>query len=393
MTASRPILIAGAGIGGLTAAIALRHAGFAVEIYERAHELQEVGAGITVQPNAIHALRVIGVGEAVEAAGCRITAARLTRADGRVLSAMTDEVYAAAGAPAVALHRGTLLRVLLDALPGEGPRCGRAATGYEVGPDDVTLRFVEGPPAEGVLLVGADGLRSAVRAQLLADGEPRYAGYTSWRGVADTREGVGGVATEAWGRGCRFGLVPIDGDRTYWFATHNASAGGRHNSDLARETLLRLFHGWPAPIRHVLLATPRDAILRTDIHDRPPTARWGEGRVTLLGDAAHPMTPNLGQGACQAIEDAVVLARALSEAGVAADPMPALRRYEAARAPRANAVVVASRRLGLIGQAEGGLTCRLRDVLMALTPVAVARRQALAAWAGPPRLSPATTRR
>jgi 2-polyprenyl-6-methoxyphenol hydroxylase-like FAD-dependent oxidoreductase len=354
-----------------------------VEVYERAPELREVGAGITVQPNAIHALRQIGLGEAVEAAGCRITAARLTRADGRVLSAMTDEVYAAAGAPAVALHRGTLQRVLLAALPGDGPRCGRSAIGYVPRVDGVTLRFAEGPVAEGAVLVGADGLRSVVRAQLLNDGEPRYAGYTSWRGVADTRDGVGAMATEAWGRGQRFGLVPIDGDRTYWFATHNASSGGRDNSELARETLLRLFHGWHPPIRDVLLGTPRDSILRTDIHDRPPAARWGEGRVTLLGDAAHPMTPNLGQGACQAIEDAVVLAHALWSAGAAADPGPSLRRYEAARAARANAVVAGARRLGALGQAEGVLTCRVRDALVTLTPARLARRQALAAWVFP----------
>lgn len=381
----RPVLIAGAGIGGLSAAVALRRAGFAVELYERAPALQEVGAGITVQPNAIHALRAIGVGEAVEAAGCHLTAARLLRPDGRLLSAMTEEVYNAAAAPAVALHRGTLQRVLLEALPGEGPRCGRTATGYELRPDGVTLRFAEGPPADGVLLVGADGLRSALRGQLLADGEPRFAGYTSWRGVADGREGVGAVATEVWGRGRRFGMVPIDAERTYWFATHNASAGGRHNSELARETLLRLFHGWPEPIRALLLATPCDAILRTDIYDRAPAARWGEGRVTLLGDAAHPMTPNLGQGACQAIEDAVVLARALGAAGAGADPAPALRRYEASRIPRASAVVLASRRLGAIGQTEGGLTCRVRDALVALAPDRLARRQALAAWAFPDR--------
>ncbi|HSB61484.1 MAG TPA: FAD-dependent monooxygenase, partial [Vicinamibacteria bacterium] len=325
------------------------------------------------------------LGEAVEAAGCRITAARLTRADGRMLSAVTDEVYAAAGAPAVALHRGTLQRVLLGALPGEGPRCGREATGYEPRPDGVTLRFADGEAAEGALLVGADGLRSAVRAQLLADGEPRYAGYTSWRGVAGTRDGVGAAATEVWGRGRRLGLVPIDGDRTYWYATHNASADGRDNSGLARELLLRLFHGWPPPIRGVLLATPRDAILRTDIHDRPKAGRWGEGRITLLGDAAHPMTPDLGQGACQAIEDAVVLARALCESGGSGDPVPALRRYEAARAPRASAVVVASRRLGAVGQAEGIVTCRVRDALMSLAPAGLVRRQVLAAWVFPGR--------
>ena len=372
-----PVLVVGAGIGGLAAAIALRRAGRAVEVYERTPELLEVGAGITIQPNAVLALREIGLDGAVVAAGRRLASGSLRRADGRVLATFpAEEIYARLGAPAVALHRATLQRVLLDALGTERPRCGRTAMRYEGGDDGVTLHFADGGAARGSVLVGADGLRSVVRRQLLDDGDPVYAGYTAWRGVAPetpaTRVEAG---SESWGRGRRFGIVPIDGGRVYWYATLTIPPRG---SDASQGTMLDLFRGWHAPIEAIIEATPPEAILRSDIFDRPPAARWGLGRVTLLGDAAHPMTPNLGQGAGQAIEDAVVLARCLAESE---DPAAALRRYEERRRKRAEAAVLASRRLGAIAQWEHKLACRLRDGVFRATPASVTRRRLAAAWA------------
>src|SRR5262245_16752643 len=177
-----PVLVLGAGIGGLTAAIAMRRAGGSVEVYERAPELREVGAGLTIQPNAILALRAIGLDGPVIAAGRRLRAGRLLRVDGRVLSYIpAEEVYGRVGAPAVGIHRGTLQRVLLDALRPDRPHTGQAAVRYETRADGAKLWFADGSEAEGTLLIGADGLQSVVRKQLLADGDPVYAGYTAWR--------------------------------------------------------------------------------------------------------------------------------------------------------------------------------------------------------------------
>lgn len=373
----QPILIAGGGIGGLTAGIALRRAGFEVRVFERAPEIGAVGAGLTIQSNAILALRRIGLDQDVIGSGRNLEIASIRTPDGRALSrGDLAEAGRAVGAPAVAIHRATLQQLLLDALGADAVETGREVHRYEAGPDGVAVIFDEGGRAEGSLLIGADGIRSAVRAQMLGDGEPLYAGYTCWRGV--TREGGSTPpeireTSETWGRGRRFGIVPIEHGRIYWFATLNSPPGGRDEPGRVQSSLEQLFAGWHPPVAQVLASTPEEAILRHDILHRLPTPRWVEGRVALLGDAAHPMTPNLGQGACQAIEDAVILADCLT--WNAADPIEALRAYETRRKARVDAVVLTALRLGRLGQIENAAGRWMRDRLVALTPASVTRGQ------------------
>ena len=358
------VLIAGGGIGGLTAAIALRQAGLPVQVLERTPEIRELGAGITLQANAVLALRRIGLDRAVMAAGRSIGIASIRRWDGTLLSG-TDfrEIETLLGAPSVAIHRATLQRILLEALGPGVLRAGSEVVVYEAGPDGVEVRLGDGGRIAGAALIGADGIRSAVRARLLGDGDPLYAGYVSWRGVTpENFQPAPQEVCESWGAGRRFGIVPIEKGRVYWFATLNTPPGGRDEPGQSRATLLRLFKGWHPPVQALLEATPEEAILRNDILHRMPVRTWGEGRAALLGDAAHPMTPNLGQGAGQAIEDAVVLAECLrGEPDIPA----ALRRYEARRIPRANGFVLGSLRLGRLAQLENGLARALRDRLIA----------------------------
>ncbi len=369
--------------GWLTAAIALQRAGFgAVRVVERAPAMGEVGAGITVQTNALLALRAIdpALAEAVASAGQAITRGAIADWRGRELSALSLAEAAAAvgGPPPVALHRATLQRLLLAACRPIEPRLGCACRGYEQAQGRVRARLEGGDAVEADLLIGADGIRSAVRAQLLGEEPPRYAGYTCWRGVTDAPldgpgDGpLGGPrdrALELWGPGARFGVVPIDGGRTYWFATHDAPPGGQDPEDV-QASLLERFAGWAEPVARLIAATPPDRILRNDISDRPPAPRWGEGPVTLLGDAAHPMTPNMGQGACQAIEDAAVLAACLR---AEADGPRGLRRYEATRAARAHDFVRRSWRLGRLGQWRHPAARAARDLAVRLTPARTGR--------------------
>ncbi|HKI03461.1 MAG TPA: FAD-dependent monooxygenase, partial [Thermoanaerobaculia bacterium] len=207
-----PVLIAGGGIGGLAAAVALRRAGFEVQVFERAEEIREIGAGIAISPNAVSALREIGLDGAVIEAGMVAEALDLRNDRGDLLARLRPrDLGPEIDAPFVCIHRATLQAVLLAACGPEVVHTGRECVGFEARPEGVTLRLSRGGSAEGSALIGADGLHSRMRAQLLGDGEPLYAGYTAWRAV--TPEGFTPRPTttsETWGQGHRFGIVPLD---------------------------------------------------------------------------------------------------------------------------------------------------------------------------------------
>ena len=379
------VAIVGAGIGGLAAAVSLQKAGCTVEIHERAAELRPVGAGLTVQPNAVLALRHLGVGDRVERAGRSLRLGGLHLSDGTSLGQLPEAdaraLLAEVGAPVVGIHRATLHEILLDAAGRACLHLGRSATGWAVDDHGATLHFDDGSTVRAAAVVGADGVHSACRRQLLDDGEPVYSGYFCWRGIAP---GPGALPDdwggEIWGDRARFGGCAIDGGRLYWFAVAEAPPGGRDPAGGAKVEILELFHGFSAEVLDVIRSTPEAAIFRTDIHDRPPVTTWGRGRLTLLGDAAHAMTPNLGQGACQAIEDALVLGTSLAGES---DVPAALRRYEALRQPRANAVVTAARRFGEMSHWRHPAATFVRDSLLRLMPTAVVRRQLAEAWSLP----------
>ena len=362
------VIVVGAGIGGLTAAIALRRKGIDVEIHERAAELTDVGAGISLWPNALKALYQLGLRSALDGLSFVSPDGALRRASGAVLSRTTaDEFVAHLGLPVMVFHRAELLSVLVDAARGIPIHLGHECQSVEQASDGVTVHCANGARSRGDLLIGADGLRSVVRERLGVPGALRYSGYTAWRAIAPY-ETAGMMAGDSVGCGQRFGLVPISGTRVYWYATDNVPPDERDPPGEAKARVTAMFASWHDPIPALLRATDETAILRNDIYDRDPAGRWGTGRITLLGDAAHPMTPNLGQGACQAIEDALLLARELGRGG---DVEPALRRYEAERMPRTRFIVNASRRVGQMFQVESPALCRARDAMLRLIPRAM----------------------
>jgi FAD-dependent urate hydroxylase len=367
------VVVAGGGIGGLTATIALRRAGFEVVVFERATELREVGAGLLLAANAQKALAKLGLAEAVTRLGTPASAGEIRSWRGEVLASIpAAELEKKVGAPSAAVHRADV-QALLVREAGEGTlRLGAEVESFEQDESGVRTFLASGEEERADILVGADGLRSKTRGALLGPEKPRYAGYTAWRAVVESGEELvpWGTGFESWGRGARFGCAHIGKGQVYWFATTNAPEGAKDGQPGSaagpKAALLRLLGSWHRPIRQLIEATDEVAILRTDIYDREPLGeRWGEGRVTLLGDAAHPMTPNLGQGACQAIEDAVVLARCLREGGATTD---ALRSYERLRSDRVAMMVRRSRRVGMVGQLGNPLLCRLRDRAMTMIP-------------------------
>lgn len=360
-----PVLIAGGGPGGLVAAIALRRQGFEVRVFERAPELRVAGAGLTLQINAVRMLQPLGLAQAVAAAGQRVVAGALEQADGTVLQRM-DLARAAArfGQSGVAIHRGALADILSRALPDGLVEYDAGVVDARQDADGVTAVLSDGREVAGAALVGADGIHSVVRRALFGEVLPRYAGYTCWRGVAPPSVPVPPKGTvERWGAGRRFGIVPLGAAGTYWFATSNAPAGGTDPENL-HASLRTLFAGFADPVPGLIAGTPTTSILRNDIVDLPILPRWTVGRITLLGDAAHAMTPNMGQGACQAIEDAVILADHLRRAEIPA----ALQAYEAARRDRVIGIVRQSERLGKVGQWENPVARGFRDLLFRSVP-------------------------
>lgn len=372
MNARMTGLVVGGGIGGLATAIALRQAGVEVRVFERDAEARDAGAGLSLWPNGLRALDSIGVGDAVRARGVRDLDSALRSWRGRVLVAANGAaLQGLLGDVSLVIRRGDLLELLRSQLPGEALVHGAELTDIQDDADGVIARFTNGATAQGDFLVGADGIHSAVRAHLVGATPPEYAGYTAWRGVTtfDHRRLRPGVSI---GRGSQFGQAPMADGRVYWFATQNGPPRRAQPSSGWKPILQSLFADWHAPIPQLVEATESSAILHNDIYDRPALASWGAGRVTLLGDAAHPMTPNLGQGANQALEDAQAFARAIAaesdEASSGAASASAVARarqhYQAARLARANAVVVQSRRVGRVMQLANPAACWIRDRLL-----------------------------
>lgn len=360
-------LVVGGGIGGLTLAIALRQRGVDCAVFESAPAIEAIGAGIGLWPNAIRALKSLGIGDAVVAAGRPIHRGQLRETDGSLIVDSDQRwLEAEAGAPLIALHRADLQSILYNALPGGVVRLGARFTGFDQNTPAVKARFADGTEATGDALIGVDGLRSAVRASLRPEIQPRYAGYVAWRGIVDDADGLGLDATsETWGAGARFGIVPIGPRRIYWFATANRAGGLRRTDDERRAELLSRFGGWHQPIRELIDRTPAGRILENDIEDLRPFRGWSRGRVALLGDAVHATTPNLGQGACMAIESAVVLADQLAGPGPIAARLEA---YESARCRRTAWITKQSWMVGRVGQWSNPLMCAVRRAGLRVSP-------------------------
>ena len=335
-------------------------------VLEQAAELHEVGAGILLWPNAIRVLQRLDVGAAVADVGAVATNAALRSSRGAPLGAGPAETaVAGVDAPTVVVHRGLLQTLLLAALDEEVLRLGAKCVGVAQDGQGVTVSLADGSTEHGDLVVGADGLHSQVRTALVGDGPPRYSGYTAWRGIVPLDRSLADRLRpgESWGRGCLFGVARLGGNQAYWWASARAAERTGGSPAEEKATMERRFGVWHDPIPELIDATLEQAIVRSGQYDRPPLRRWSAGRVGLLGDAAHPMLASLGQGACQAIEDAAALGDAV---GAGADVTVALQAYAARRAPHAAAVVRRSRRVARLAHLRYPPAVAARDAFLRL---------------------------
>lgn len=359
------IIIVGGGIGGLACALALRRKGLSCVVFEQASELREIGAGLLLTPNACAVLDGLGVLDGLVGRSEQTPCWEILDDGGRRLQRLRPTTGRRV---ALSTRRSDLQQVLRAALPEDVVRLGHTATAVDIEPNAATVSFADRSSVRAELVIVADGARSRLRQSLWPERRLLDQGYVGWRAIVDgVPAGWGrGRMTESWGRGKRFGIAAVGSGQTYWYASANTAACGVDDPLTRRALLLKHFAHWHAPIPSIIADTPVEAILHHPIADAPPGRSWTcGGCVTLLGDAAHPLTPNLGQGAAMALEDGWVLAASLADG---ANLQDALRRYQRLRRARLAAVWAASRAVGLSIQTEAALAIGLRNAVLRATP-------------------------
>ncbi|MDT5203673.1 MAG: hypothetical protein QOD34_309 [Mycobacterium sp.] len=335
------IIVIGAGIAGLATAVALQQRGYGVTVVEERIDTSS-GAGISIWPNALAALDRIGLGEPVRDAGGRITAGAVRWRDGSWLRRPAPERFVKAlGEPLVVVQRSALRDILTGALAPGTVEYGRSAVAIATAHNEVRIRLSDDTARTADAVIGADGTRSVVACHLNGPLTHRYVGYTAWRGVA-TYAMDPELAGETLGPGAETGHVPMGAGRLYWFASERAPEGQLSpNGELPY--LQARFADWPEPIPSMLATTAPADVLRNDLYDRTRARTWAVGPIVVVGDAAHPMRPHLGQGGCQGLEDAAILGACIDQAS---DLPAAFTRFAAFRRRRVQRIVRESAFIG-----------------------------------------------
>ncbi|WP_329100843.1 FAD-dependent monooxygenase [Micromonospora sp. NBC_01699] len=371
----RKVIVVGAGIGGLALGAALRAVGIDAEIYERAPELRAGGSGLGVVSNAVTALESLGIDIGLEQRGQAMHSFAIKdEKGGHIAWLPLPEVSVELGLPPTVLISRTALQQGLLTAVGDVPiHLGRAAVGFENHADGASVLFADGSRATGDVVIGADGINSALRAQITGPEPMQEPGYVCWLAIAPFQHPnlPTGAAAHYWGSGQRFGLLDIGHGEFYWWATKNMPVEVANDWPGTKDDIAALYTGWADEVQASIRVTPEADIIAVPARDRAFLENWGQGRVTLLGDAAHPMLTSLGQGAAMAIEDAVVLAATLARIS---DPTAALRAYEDQRRDRTRAVVEASRALSEREQLEDPER-QIRDEELRRVPIEVLKEQ------------------
>jgi salicylate hydroxylase len=343
-------LVVGGGLGGLAAAVALAQAGIDVQVQEQALRLTEVGAGVSLAPNGLRMLERLGVGEGVERVGVRYMSNRLLLSDGRPVRHEPGE-FSQPGTN-VGIHRADLLALLAAQLPAGTVRTGHRCASFSQDAESATVGFADGTTATADVVIGADGIHSVLQGFVVTPASPVFSGVVAYRGLVPRIEGYRADAIQMWmGESKHFLVFPVRAGQLLnyvGFVSSETSVRESWSASGDPVALAAHFAGWDPVIGQVIAAIsgPGGSGFQWGMYDRAPLPRWSSGRLTLLGDAAHPMLPHLGQGVNQALEDAVALATLLGASDRSDDVPRALAAYEKLRRDRTARVQLGSRRQG-----------------------------------------------
>jgi len=362
MNNKKHIAIIGGGIAGLTFARMMQQSNYECSVFEKKEKFNEVGAAISIFPNALCVMDELGILPEILSNSGRIEKIYLKTQKGSILSKSQPQYEY----PTICMHRADLHRILINEIKAPLHSNYSLLSIQNLGNGQLKLIFENGESKVFDAVIGADGIHSVVRQHVINDGKPIFRGYNIWRGVVKTDFDIG-YGSETFGKGQRVGIVPIKDGWYGWWASCNENFKQGDNPETPKEKLKRLFGNWHHPVAELIEET--DLILKNSIVDRRPTKGWSKGNVTLIGDAAHPTTPNLGQGGCIAIEGAYILGKSIQKYGLT---QMAFDRYEELHFPRASIVNKESIQLGKMGQISNPLLVSLRNFFFKVMPSSVA---------------------
>ena len=363
--------IIGAGIGGLTTAIALEQKGIKTRIFEQAEQIKPVGAGIILANNAMQVYEKLGLRKIIEENGNPISSMNITKSNLKPLSKIDLSYFEQKhNTKNIAIHRGTLQQILIDKLKSTKINLNHKLTSIVENTNGYYLKFENGEQIQSSTILGADGLNSIVRQNLFPNNSIRNANQICWRGITEYElpTKFKNELNEAWGKSGRFGFVQIAENKVYWYALKSFE---KSKNEFSINDLEQYFSNYNSVIIDIIKSTKKEHINTAEILDLKPIHIWYKKNVCLIGDAAHATTPNMGQGACQSIEDAFVLSECLDKYGIT----KAFSEYQKLRLPKAHQVVKASWLVGKMAHLKNPILIGLRNQMLRLTPSSVKRKQ------------------
>jgi len=363
--------IIGAGIGGLTTAIALEQKGIETRVFEQAEQIKPVGAGIILASNAMQVYEKLGLRKVIEESGNPISLMNITKPSLTPVSKIDLSYFERKhNTKNIAIHRGKLQQILLEELKSSKIKLNHKLSAINQQTKGYTLIFENGEQVQSSIIIGADGLNSIVRQNILPDNRIRNANQICWRGIAEYKLPMKfrNELNEAWGKSERFGFVQIAENKVYWYAL-KAFKKNRHEFSI--NDLSLYFNKYNSVVRGLVKSTKKEQVVTAEISDLEPTNIWHKANICLIGDAAHATTPNMGQGACQAIEDAYVLSQCIDRYEI----RKAFDTYQSLRLPKAHQIVKASWFVGKIAHLTNPLLVGLRNLILRFTPTSVNRKQ------------------